>query len=156
MSPAQEVVLTPTQELVMDTLAARYRTGENQWTFTSRVTPALRALEAAGYVNLMSGVTPNTIRASLTDTGRGAWLSASWVPPLVALDRSDVVNALRTRCGELAAQAEATRRGHMALAELNDSYRAVLGAIAQVAQGEESTTLAQAVLKLIDSVKATL
>jgi len=44
----------------------------------------------------------------------------------------------------------------MALAELNDSYRAVLGAIARVAQEEESTALAQVVLKLIDAVKATL
>ncbi|HUX69086.1 MAG TPA: hypothetical protein VMV41_01095 [Cellulomonadaceae bacterium] len=140
----------------MDTLAARYRTGENQWTFTSRVTPALRALEDVGYVGLMGGVTANTIRASLTEAGRLEWLSASWVPPLVTLDRSDVVNALRTRCEELAAQAEATRRGHMALAELNDSYRAVLGAIARVAQEEESTALAQVVLKLIDAVKATL
>jgi len=58
---------TPTEELILDILVARYRLGETLWTFDSRNMPALRKLEARGLIETTSGVTENTVRALLTD-----------------------------------------------------------------------------------------
>jgi hypothetical protein len=58
---------TPTEELILDILVARYRLGDTLWTFESRNMAALRKLEARGLIETTSGVTENTIRASLTD-----------------------------------------------------------------------------------------
>lgn len=73
--------LPPAQYLVMDTLAARYRTGENLWTFPTKVLPTLRQLEAKGFINLMHGIVEKTVRASMTDAGRACVISDTYVPP---------------------------------------------------------------------------
>lgn len=82
------VNLPPTQYLVLEVLAARARTGEALWTFPSNLGPALRALEANGLITTMHGITAMSIRASLTDTGRGYTLKGDYVTPLArkALD----------------------------------------------------------------------
>jgi hypothetical protein len=64
--------LPPTQYLVMEVLAARYRTGESCWTFPSRPTPAMRALEDIGAVRWKSGVVQNTVLVWLPQ-GVGTW-----------------------------------------------------------------------------------
>jgi hypothetical protein len=74
--------LTPTQELVMDVLAARHRLGDTLWTFSSSAGKAVKTLAAAGLVNEMHGITENTIRASLTDVGRNRWLSPTYPLPV--------------------------------------------------------------------------
>ena len=104
---AEAPKLTPTEELVMDVLAARFRTGERLWAFGSGATRAVLRLEQLGYVQSMHGITDHTIRASLTGAGRAAWLSTSWVPALDTPDRSEVVTLLRTRCDELDATVRA-------------------------------------------------
>jgi len=68
--------LPPTQYLVMEVLAARWRLGDRAWTFPSRLTPVMRSLEAAGLVWWKSGVVQGTVLAGFTDTGREA---ALWV-----------------------------------------------------------------------------
>lgn len=62
---------SPTQELVLEVLAARRRMGEAMWPFdvASSTVKALRQLEAAGLVRIMHGVIDRTVRASLTDDG---------------------------------------------------------------------------------------
>src|SRR5580704_13798904 len=73
--------LTPTQELVLDVLAARARIGENAWTFTTRVRPALEALSSAGLIWWKSAVIEGHYLAGLTDEGRAYALSASYSVP---------------------------------------------------------------------------
>lgn len=75
--------MTPTQELVMEVLAARYRLGENIWTFRTNqaVKSALRALEADDMVFTMHGIVEGTIRAGLTENGRDAFLSPNYRVP---------------------------------------------------------------------------
>lgn len=69
------------QYLVLDVLAARYRTGEHLWTFPSSARPAVRALAQLGLVEEMHGITPKTIRASLTEAGEAAVLKPGWLNP---------------------------------------------------------------------------
>lgn len=57
---------TPTESLIIDVLVARFRLGTTLWTFDSHVKPTLRRLEEKGLVFTASPITPNTIRAGLT------------------------------------------------------------------------------------------
>ncbi|MFS0885352.1 hypothetical protein [Aeromicrobium sp. 179-A 4D2 NHS] len=61
---------TPMQELIIETLIARRRLGEQFWTFTRKpaITTALRALENNGWVDVDYGNVENTWRV---------WLSGS-------------------------------------------------------------------------------
>lgn len=77
------VDLTPTEDLVLEVLAARHRLGETLWTFESRHAPAARRLEAKGLVNVIHGVVENTIRLSLTEQGKAACLSDDYTAPVL-------------------------------------------------------------------------
>jgi hypothetical protein len=66
--------LTPTAELIGDVLAARYRLGENIWTFDTRTLPACRDLKAQDLIGTKSGIVPNTYQAWLTDAGKERFL----------------------------------------------------------------------------------
>ena len=74
--------LPPTQYLVLEVLAARYRCGEYLWTFPSRCRPAIRALARAGLVHEMHGIVPNTVRAWLSDEGKALVLVDGYTPPV--------------------------------------------------------------------------
>lgn len=73
--------LTPTEELVMEVLAARARTGETLWTFTSRapITAAAKRLEDRGLVWVDTA--PNAFHAGLTDAGKAACLDPGYITP---------------------------------------------------------------------------
>ena len=73
--------LPPTQYLMLEVLAARYRLGEHWWTFPDRLKPAARALEQAGLVDIWSGQVENTFRAVFTEAGRAAAVADCYVPP---------------------------------------------------------------------------
>jgi hypothetical protein len=73
--------LPPTQELVLEVLAARSRLGEYTWTFPSRFVPTLRALEQAGLIWWKHGVIERTCLAGLTDAGCEAVLFAGYTVP---------------------------------------------------------------------------
>lgn len=77
--------LPPTKYLILEVLAARYRTGEHLWTFPKSVAKPLRELEHAGLVSLMGGIEPHTLRAKLTDKGIRETLSATYYPPHMTL-----------------------------------------------------------------------
>lgn len=77
--------LTPTEELFLETLAGRYRTGEHMWTFARRHTSTARSLADKGLVGWQYGTVEGTIRAWLTDAGKAAALSDTYVPPLPAM-----------------------------------------------------------------------
>lgn len=74
---------TPTQELVLEVLAARHRLGECIWTFSRRpaITVALDQLAELGLVGYDSGVVERTWKAWLTDAGRNVAMSSTYQPP---------------------------------------------------------------------------
>lgn len=76
------IVLTPTEDLCLEVLAARYRLGENHWTFDSRHKPALLKLHSRGLVTVMHGVMENTCRASLTEEGKAEYVDGKYEPPI--------------------------------------------------------------------------
>lgn len=73
---------TPTEDLVMEVLAARYRLGENWWTFDSRHSRTLARLADRGLLRTMHGIVEKSVRAALTDDGVKAYIDESYVPPI--------------------------------------------------------------------------
>ena len=86
-----------TQELVMEVLAARYRLGEQIWPFSRTARLALAALEDLGLVGYKSGIVERTYNAWLTDEGKTAVLSPTYVPPL-AEDASSQCQVVEMTC----------------------------------------------------------
>lgn len=81
--------LPPTQYLVMEVLAARYRTGEVLWTFPSRLKPAMEALAQLGLIGWKSGIEALSIRAWLTEAGRAHSIKPDFLTPVQrALDQA--------------------------------------------------------------------
>lgn len=62
-----EQTLTPTEDLILDVLVARFRLGETIWPFDRRNEAALRRLESRGLINRMGGNVEGTERAWLTE-----------------------------------------------------------------------------------------
>ena len=75
------VDLTPTQDLFMEVLAARFRLGETLWTFDSRHGTTAKALAEQGLIQRMGGVVAGTIRASMTSKGRAVFLDEHYTAP---------------------------------------------------------------------------
>lgn len=75
--------ITPTMELALEVLGARYRLGENVFTFSRRQVSPLARLSDLGYVDLFSGIVENTVRASLTEKGKDLVLDDRYVPPIL-------------------------------------------------------------------------
>jgi hypothetical protein len=82
--------LPPTQQLALETLAARHRLGESLWTFTAKTRPVLRELEDLGLAWTESPIVPRTVRAALTEQGRALMLSEDYIPPILRPVESDV------------------------------------------------------------------
>lgn len=79
--PEPEEDLPPTQYLMMEVLAARYRLGENYWTFPSSHRRIADELERKGLVYQKSGRVERTILVWLTDAGKAGVLSPNYQPP---------------------------------------------------------------------------
>lgn len=63
-------LLTPSEDLALEVLAARHRLGEAVWTFETRHKATLTRLQNRGLVTTMPGVIVKTMRASLTEKGK--------------------------------------------------------------------------------------
>lgn len=81
-----------TQSLVLEVLAARCRLGEQVWPFPNRAKQALDALARVGLVGHQGGIVEGTRNAWLTDKGRTAVLSDTYMPPAGA-------SATQCECG---------------------------------------------------------
>jgi hypothetical protein len=112
--------LPPTQYLILDVLAARYRMGEQVWTFRSDLRPAIVALAKLGLVNELNGITPKSVRARLTNAGQVAVLLDGYEAP--------EVKRLRANLRTVARYAEDTRDGGVA------DQEATLRSIAELAR----------------------
>lgn len=73
--------LTPTEYLILEVLAARFRLGEHLWPFPNRFRPALRTLHAKGLVSFQSHVTAGNQAVRLTVDGEHRCLDLSYRPP---------------------------------------------------------------------------
>jgi len=78
-----EIVFSPTQDLILEVLIARYRLGENCWTFNSNLTKQMLALEDLGYVTWKSGIIYKTVLVWLTDKGKKEFLSNTYEAPIL-------------------------------------------------------------------------
>jgi hypothetical protein len=79
-----EYPLSPTEELIMEVLAGRYRLGETQWPFASNRTSSRSAgrLEERGLVHRQLGQVEHTFRLSLTEQGiKERDLDKPYTPP---------------------------------------------------------------------------
>lgn len=78
-----EIATTPTEELILEVLAARHRTGEARWTFdrNATVTRALGSLADKGLVGSKSGIVEDTCLAWLTAAGKSRQLDPGYTPP---------------------------------------------------------------------------
>lgn len=86
---------TPTENLVLDVLVARYRLGEQLWTFDSYVASApIDKLARKGWVYALDGITGNTVRAALTDKAIARFLSFKYIPP-VACDNKKLAKKFK-------------------------------------------------------------
>lgn len=61
--------LTPTEALIMELLQARYRLGENSWSFMNCHMKALNRLEERGFIQHKSAVVAGARLVWLTDLG---------------------------------------------------------------------------------------
>ncbi len=68
-----EPKLSPTQELVMEVLAGRWREGRSVWTFSARHRRTLESLASLGLIHQKSGVVERTRLAWFSDKGLEAW-----------------------------------------------------------------------------------
>lgn len=73
--------LPPTQYLIVEVLAARWRTGEATWPFPTRLRPQLCELSNAGLITWEYAREPGMVRARFTDAGRAAALTATYEAP---------------------------------------------------------------------------
>ena len=80
-----EVELTPTEDLLMEVLAARVRAGESCWTFTRAHHATLQSLEVKGLLHFKTDPTGEAFRAFLTDLGRDTFMSAGYTEPVASL-----------------------------------------------------------------------
>lgn len=86
--------LPPTQQLVLEVLAARYRLGEHTWSFPSRLNAAGEALAQRGLIAWVSHPAPYTRRAWLTDVGKAAALLGDYRLPDVVRQRDEAQELL--------------------------------------------------------------
>lgn len=91
--------LPPTQYLILEVLAARYRLGEHTWPFPSRLNAAGEALVRLGLIAWASHPEPGTQRAWLTDAGKTAVLSGDYELPDVLRQRDELVRILASPGG---------------------------------------------------------
>ena len=65
---------TPTEELILDTLVARARLGENVWPFSTKFQRQCERLQQEGLVTVAHGNVEKTVRVALTAHGRREYL----------------------------------------------------------------------------------
>lgn len=72
---------TPTEELILEVLTARYRLGEKSWTFKSNVNKALTKLENKQLIFWKTAGDGNTSLAFFTPLGKALMLSTKYYNP---------------------------------------------------------------------------
>lgn len=74
--------LPPTQQLILEILAARLRLGEGLWPFPTKHIRAIKALEKAGLVRIIHGNVEKSVRVMLTPVGVKSMQQSDYRSPL--------------------------------------------------------------------------
>lgn len=105
--------LTPTEDLILEVLAARVRCGESCWVFEQRHRPALRSLETKGLITFGVDPTGTALRAFLTETGRAECLTEGYTEPVTRLREQLAENTRLLELTQDARRGEATRNARL-------------------------------------------
>lgn len=97
----EEFKLTPTEHLVLESLTARYRLGENSWTFVATANKALISLEEKGLVNWKSSSIENHSLVWFTNKGKALMLARKYTPVTGWKKLKKVNKALRKEAKKL-------------------------------------------------------
>lgn len=117
--------LPPTQLLILEVLAARYRTGETTWSFPTSLERALLALQSAGLVATFGSTRPKVVRARLTDAGRTAALLDGYTVPAVQATAAER-DMWRHTSGQARAAFDELLRQHLAAKAVEKELRRLL------------------------------
>lgn len=79
--------LPPTQQLILEVFAGRYRLGEQVWTFPTTLRKPLSELADRGLVTVLNGIAEKSVRARLTDAGKALMLDERYRPPNGGIER---------------------------------------------------------------------
>jgi hypothetical protein len=131
-------VLTPTQELAMEVLAARNRLGEQFWTFESKLRGTLRTLEDGGLVVVISGDTAGRIEARLSAAGRLLYTPPTYTSPADHL--REKLQQERAGTEQLWAMIRAEQQTNRGLRALLEQYESGDRPPLAEAQSEENRT----------------
>lgn len=88
--------LTPTEELVVETLTARARLGEMQWSFDSKLKTRVERLATLGLVSWKYAPIPHVLLVWFTQHGRDLFLTRRYVPPNGLVPAATLLNAVAT------------------------------------------------------------
>lgn len=78
----EELDLTPTEWLIMEVLAARWRLGEPRWPFPNRLKPTLRSLQTKGLISFKGHTIEKHQTAWLTTDGKRTSVSPTYILPI--------------------------------------------------------------------------
>lgn len=81
MSKQKKPKLTAKEDLALDALLGRYRTGESLWTFEGRHEKTFRKLKEKGLVTYKDGIMGNTVRAMLTAQALNWYIDPEYTSP---------------------------------------------------------------------------
>jgi hypothetical protein len=74
---------TPTETLILEVLAARWRIGERSWTFQTRLNPQLNQLARRGLIYYKPASVEHAVLVSFTEQGYNAYVKPSkYQPPI--------------------------------------------------------------------------
>lgn len=85
--PIDVDALPPTQNLMLELLAARHRLGHDAWPVPRKQRPIADQLAKLGLVNVDTHGAPNAISVALTEAGKAVMLRDGYIPPI--LQRED-------------------------------------------------------------------
>lgn len=78
--------LPPTQNLMLELLAARHRLGHDSWPCPRKQRPIAGQLAKLGLVNVDTYGAPGSISVALTEAGKAVMLRDGYTPPILQRD----------------------------------------------------------------------
>ncbi|WP_159599309.1 hypothetical protein [Agromyces humi] len=82
MSDIEAGALSSAEELVVEALVARARTGESSWVLPLRHRRTIASLERGGVVTVLEAPTDDGCRVALTDAGKDRFTAPGYASPL--------------------------------------------------------------------------
>lgn len=84
---------TPTEDLILEVLAARLRLGETRWPFDTKHGKAIKSLSKNGLVSFDHGNVESTYNVWLTPDGKSATVSPTYEAPIYKFLKEEFVDS---------------------------------------------------------------